>query len=123
MLPEINRLKSNNDFKKILERGRISENEFIKIKFLKNYKNYSRIGFVVGNKFDLRAAARNLFKRRLRAAACFLLKDIKTGFDIMVWPKVSLKKCDYQTLLNNFKELLTNNDILFIQWNFLSAAF
>jgi len=115
MLPEINRLKSNNDFKKILERGRISENEFIKIKFLKNYKNYSRIGFVVGNKFDLRAAARNLFKRRLRAAACFLLKDIKTGFDIMVWPKVSLKKCDYQTLLNNFKELLTNNDILFIQ--------
>jgi len=69
MLPEENRLKSNDDFEKIFKYGKISENEFMKIKFLKNFKKHSRFGFIVSNKFAPKAAVRNLFKRRLRAAA------------------------------------------------------
>ncbi|MDP2946368.1 MAG: ribonuclease P protein component [bacterium] len=114
MLPEANRLKSNDDFKKIFEYGKISENEFMRIKFLKNFKKRSRFGFIVSNKFAPKAVVRNLFKRRLRAAAYFLLKNIKPGFDVVIWPKITLKKINYQMLLNNFKNLLIKNDILSI---------
>jgi len=114
MLPEANRLKSSDDFEKIFKYGKISENEFMKIKFFKNFKKHSRFGFVVSNKFARKAAVRNLFRRRLRAAAHFLLKNIKPGFDVVIWPKTALKKFGYQILLNNFKNLLIKNDILSI---------
>lgn len=114
MLPEANRLKSKDDFKKIFKYGKISENEFMRIKFLKNFKKHSRFGFIVSNKFAPKAVVRNLFKRRLRAAAYFLLKNIKPGFDVVIWPKITLKKNNYQILLNNFKNLLIKNDILSI---------
>jgi len=114
MLPEANRLKSNDDFKKIFKYGKISENEFMRIKFLKNFKKHSRFGFIVSNKFAPKAVVRNLFKRRLRSAVYFLLKNIKPGFDIVIWPKITLKKINYQILLNNFKNLLIKNDILSI---------
>lgn len=112
MLPEANRLKSNYDFKNIFKYGKISENNFIKIEFLKNHAQCSRFGFIISNKFAKKAVVRNLVKRRLRAAAQFLLKDIKPGFDIVVWPKTALKKSSYQILLNNFKNILIKNDIL-----------
>ena len=112
MLPEANRLKSNDDFKKIFKYGKISENEFMKIKFLKNFKKHSRFGFIVSNKFARKAVVRNLSRRRLRAAVYFLLENIKPGFDIVIWPKIALKKISYQILLNNFKNLLIKNDIL-----------
>ena len=114
MLPEANRLKSDGDFKKIFKYGKISENEFMKIKFLKNFKPYSRFGFIVSNKLAPKAVVRNLFRRRLRAAAYFLLKNIKPGFDVVIWPKTAFKKFSYQTLLNNFKNLLIKNDLLSI---------
>ncbi|MDP3004308.1 MAG: ribonuclease P protein component, partial [Candidatus Azambacteria bacterium] len=94
--------------------GKISENEFMRIKFLKNFKKRSRFGFIVSNKFAPKAVVRNLFKRRLRAAAYFSLKNIKPGFDVVVWPKTALKKFSYQILLNNFKNLLIKNDIISI---------
>lgn len=114
MLPKANRLKSDSDFKKIFKYGKVSENEFMKIKFLKNFKQRSRFGFIVSNKFAPKAIVRNLFKRRLRAATYFLLENIKQGFDVAVWPKTALKKFGYQELLNNFKNLLIKNDLLSI---------
>jgi len=114
MLPEANRLKSSDDFEKIFKYGKISENEFIRIKLLKNFKKRSRFGFIVSNKFARKAVVRNLFRRRLRAAVHFLLKNIRPGFDVAIWPKTVLKKINYQILLNNLKNLLIKNDILSI---------
>ncbi len=112
MLPKENLLKSDSDFKKVFRYGKISENEFFKIKFLENNKKNSRFGFIISNKFAKQAVIRNLIKRRLRASTRFLLKDIKSGFDVVVWPKAVLKLSGYQVLLFNFKQLLIKNDIL-----------
>lgn len=114
MLPKANRLKSKNDFEKIFKYGKIAENELMKIKFLKDSSRYSRFGFIVGNKFAPKAAARNLIKRRLRAAAGLLLENIKPGFDIVIWPKTALKNTGYQIISNKLRNLLIKNDILFI---------
>lgn len=114
MLPKTNCLKSEEDFQKVFKYGKGSENTFIKIKFFKNFKKYSRFGFIISNKFSKKAVVRNLIKRRLRAAARILSKNIKMGFDVVVWPKIALKKSTYQVLLENFKEILNKNDILSI---------
>lgn len=114
MLPEVNRLKSDSDFKQIFKYGKISESEFLRIKFFKNSKKYTRFGFIVSNKFAPKAVERNLFKRRLRSISYSLLKNIKPGFDIAIWPKTALKKSDYKELSDNFKNLLIKNDLLSI---------
>lgn len=114
MLPQKNRLKTDRDFKKVFSEGKASESDLIKIRFLKNFKKYSRFGFIISNTFESKAVSRNLIKRRLRAAVYFLLKNIKPGFDIIIWPKAALKKSTYQLILNNFKNTLINNDILLI---------
>ncbi|MBI4919806.1 ribonuclease P protein component [Candidatus Azambacteria bacterium] len=115
MLPAANRLKSTADFGKIFKYGKVSENEFLRIKFIKNQKGCSRFGFIVSNKFAKKAAERNLIKRRLRAAVGFLLKNVKPGFDVAVWPKAALKKSEYRMLVDNLKNILIKNDILFVQ--------
>lgn len=114
MLPKINRLKASQDFKKVFGGGKTSENNLMKIRFLKNFKKYSRFGFVVSNAFAPKAVSRNLIKRRLRASVYSLLKNIKPGFDVVIWPKPALKKSTYQSVLSNFKSILINNDILLI---------
>jgi ribonuclease P protein component len=112
MIPKINRLRSKEDFKKILSNGKTSQNKYIRIKYIENNKDITRLGFIVGIKFAKKATIRNLVKRRLRAAARFLLKDTKSGFDIIVWPLLDAKEANYQALVGGFKDLFIKNDLL-----------
>ena len=107
MLPKINCLKADKDFRKVFNEGKTSEGNLIKIRFLKNFKKHSRFGFIISNTFESKAVSRNLIKRRLRAAVYFLLKNIKPGFDIIIWPKAALKKSTYQSILDNFKNIFS----------------
>ncbi len=113
MLSKINRLTAISDFRNVFSKGRTCENQLIRMKFVKNHQNFTRFGFVVSTKFYKKASKRNLVKRRLRAAAFFLFKKIKPGYDIVIWPKEAIKeKQDYKNILDNLKELLIKNDIL-----------
>ena len=113
MLPKINRLTAAGDFKNVFNKGRSFESRLIRIKFVKNHKNFSRLGFIVSTKFYKKASKRNLVKRQLRAAALFLYKKIKPGYDIVIWPKEAIKENkDYKNMGDNLKELLIKNDIL-----------
>ncbi len=113
MLSKINRLRLDKDFKKVFIGGKTAGNRFIKIKFIKNQRKETRFGFIVSAKFYKKASKRNLVKRRLRAAVFFLIKKIKTGYDIVIWPKEAIKETqDYKNILDNLKELLIKDDIL-----------
>ena len=107
MLPAINRLKSDKDFKNIFKSGRTLENQFLRVKFLKNHKNISRFGFIVSTKISKRANIRNTLKRRLRAIVISLIKDFKTGFDIVIWPKTASTTLDYKDLFENLYNLIS----------------
>ena len=113
MLPKINRLKAISDFKTVLGKGKILENRFIKTKFVKNGKNFSRFGFIVSTKFYKKASKRNLVKRRLRAAVIFFSKKIKPGYDIVIWPREAVKENEnYIVIKDSLRELLIKNGIL-----------
>ncbi|MBI2446332.1 MAG: ribonuclease P protein component [Parcubacteria group bacterium] len=106
MLPRINRLKSDEDFKNVFKNGKTSENHFFRIKFLKNRKNFSRFGFIISAKLLKKATARNTLKRRLRMICRYLLKDLKYGFDIVIWPKKNSTSLNYKNLTDYLRELI-----------------
>ncbi|MDO8676289.1 MAG: ribonuclease P protein component [Candidatus Azambacteria bacterium] len=112
MLPKINRLTATGDFKNVFGKGKTCESGIVRVKFVKNCKNFSRFGFIVSTKFYKKASKRNLIKRQLRAAVLFLFKKVKPGYDIIVWPREPAKSKDYKSIKNDLRELLTKNDIL-----------
>lgn len=112
MLSKINRLRSDKDFKRVFGGGKMAENLFVRIKFIENQKKETRFGFIVGIKFTKKAAARNIIKRRLRAATRFLLARVKPGFDIIVWPKPKSRDVNYKIIFRNLKDILNKNDLL-----------
>ena len=95
--------------------GRTAENRYLRIKYAKNQEKFSRFGFVVSIKLAKKAVARNLVKRRLRAAVCFLLPKIKPERDIVIWPRAPLLEDNkYRTVVENLELLLSKNDLLSI---------
>lgn len=106
MLPENNRLRSDNDFKKVFRSGRALENQFFRVKFLKNYKNKNRFGFVVSNKLSKKATVRNTIKRRLRSSCRPLTENLEDSFDIVIWPKAESVKLRYKDFSRSLWELI-----------------
>ncbi|KKS27346.1 MAG: Ribonuclease P protein component [Candidatus Yanofskybacteria bacterium GW2011_GWC2_41_9] len=112
MLPKTNRLKSDKDFRNVFKNGKTSENQFFRVKFLKNQKNFSRFGFIISAKLLKKATARNVLKRRLRMICKLLLKDLKSGFDIVIWPKTNSTSLNYKSLTDSLRELIILNKII-----------
>ncbi len=110
MLPKVNRLQSDKDFKNIFKNGKTSENQFFRVKFLKNQKNFSRFGFVISVKLLKKSTLRNTLKRRLRAICGSLLKDLKSDLDIVIWPKTSSVSLSYGDLAAYLKQLIISVD-------------
>ena len=106
MLPKSNRLKSDEDFKNVFKNGKTSENQFFRVKFLKNQKNLSRFGFIISTKLLKKAVSRNIFKRRLRVICRSLLQDLKSNFDIVIWPKTNSISLNYRDLADYLRELM-----------------
>ena len=84
MLPGINRLKKKKDFEYVFKQGRGLKEGFLSLKFVKNGRDSTRFGFVVGQKVSHKAVVRNRVKRRLRDLARARLEDVKKGFDVAV---------------------------------------
>lgn len=106
MLKESNRLKSDKDFRNAFRNGKILENQFIRIKFLKSQKSISRFGFIISNRVLHKAHERNSLKRRLRAICQSLVKDLKPSFDIVFWPKASSAALRHSDLVESVKDLI-----------------
>ena len=107
MLKEVNRLKSDKDFKNVFRNGKILENKFFRVKFLKNQKNFSRFGFIISAKLLKKAVQRNVLKRRLRVICGSLLKDLDSNFDIVIWPKINCTSLKFKDLNNYVRDLLS----------------
>jgi len=109
MLSRKYKLKKDNDFKKVFKQGENYQQEFIKIKVLKNDLAYSRFGFIIGRKISKKAVERNRIKRRLGEIVRLKLKQIKPGFDIVVLVNQEITEKDYQaiekTLISLFKKV------------------
>ncbi|MBL7155044.1 MAG: ribonuclease P protein component [Candidatus Portnoybacteria bacterium] len=113
MLSRKYKLKKDNDFKKVFKQGKNYQQEFIKIKVLKNNLAYNRFGFIVGLKISKKSIERNKIKRRLEETVRLKLKQIsasggKSGFDVVVLVNQEIIEKNYQeiekTLINLFRK-------------------
>lgn len=84
MLSREYKLKKDNDFKKVFEKGKFYHSDFIKIRFLKNDLKVTRFGIVVSSKISKKAVSRNRIRRRLEEIIRIRLDQIRSGFDIVV---------------------------------------
>lgn len=84
MLPYDNRLVKRKEFEKIYKFGRFSSAGNIKVKFLENGTENTRLGIVVGLQFSKKSVLRNRAKRQIREILRGNLAKIKKGFDVAI---------------------------------------
>jgi len=108
MLSKKHKLKRNNDFKKVLKQGRDYQQDFIRLKVLKNNLEISRFGFMAGLKISKKATQRNKIRRQLEEVVRLNLNKIDPGFDLVILVSPEIIEKNYQaiekTLLGLFKK-------------------
>lgn len=109
MLPKLNRLKKEKDFKAVFQKGKNIKSRFLYFRVLKNNFKKSRFGFIVGRKVSNKAAQRNKVKRRLRSAVFRNLKEIKKPVDIIVVALPQITKSSFseieEAIIKTFKNI------------------
>jgi len=106
MLPRENRLKKEEDFKKVFKKGRGFTNNLFVLKIVKNNLDISRFAFVISKKISKKATIRNRIKRRLDNVIRADLPKIKKGWDgiIIVLPGAEIK--DFKEIEEDINQLL-----------------
>ncbi len=90
MLARENRLKKDNDFKRVFQNGKAVRNDLFIMRFAGNNIEKTRFGFAVGLKFSKKATLRNRAKRQISEALRLLASQLKTGYDIVIIPSRQL---------------------------------
>jgi len=85
MLPNKHRLRKQKDIERVWKEGKSSLANGLRVKVVFNKLGATRFCFIVPASIESRAAARNLFKRRLREAARCLLPRINSSYDIIIY--------------------------------------
>lgn len=106
MLPKRHRITKEEEFKKVVNRGKLVGGELISLKVKKATGGEARVGFIVGKKVSKKAILRNKAKRRLRAAVARFIEKLKPGADVVVMPRADITK-------RNFKEIALEVEKIF----------
>ena len=111
MLPKENRITKQKEFDTFFgktfkeNRGTNVSGRFLILKLFENKSKQTRVGFLVNNKVDKRATARNLIKRRLRQAVRLNLANIKGNNDILFIAKPNIKTEEYNVIKDEVTKL------------------
>ena len=118
MLPKANRLRRNQDFSKVYEKGLRKKGPDLVLRALRRPGENSqtakptRIGISIGKKVSKQAVVRNRLKRLIRAAMRQLLPKIEPGWDLAIVVKPTAQKCNYREILQQLEQLLARTEVL-----------
>lgn len=101
MLNKENRICNGRDYKEIFEKGRKISGRYMIIFVLQNNREYNRFGIITSKKIG-NAVIRNLAKRRLRAIITREWSKIKTGFDVVIVARASIKDVVFNLIARDF---------------------
>jgi ribonuclease P protein component len=118
MLPAPQRLRANQDFRRVYAHGRSWKNEFAVLYNMRrtgevaNEAPGRRIGFVVSKKQG-DAVVRNRIKRRLREAVRLRLPDLREGaYDLILVGRSRLKTASWPEVQAAVDDLLRRANLL-----------
>jgi len=96
-MDKTNRLRKNEDFKKVYKYGKSYYNRNLIMYIRKNDLEYSRIGFTVTKKIG-NSVVRNKIRRRIKEIVRKNLGNIMDGYDIILIPKKNVIDISFQEL-------------------------
>ena len=100
----INRLKKNEDFRRVYQKKRSMANKLLIIYILKNKYGYNRVGFTVSKKVG-KSVIRNRVKRLLRESYRLNEEKILQGYDIIFIARNTASKAPYKEIENAMMHL------------------
>jgi ribonuclease P protein component len=112
MLSPENRLKKEKDIKRALAGKIAAGGAALSLRAAATDLPATRFCFVVSKRVSKKASARNLVKRRLRAAASALMRRIIPGFDCAVIARSGAEKKTYRELAVEMEKILAKSRLL-----------
>ena len=100
----INRLKKNEDFRRVYQKKRSMANKLLIIYILENKHEYNRVGFTVSKKVG-KSVIRNRVKRLLRESYRLNEEKILQGYDIIFIARNTASKASYWEIENAMMHL------------------
>jgi len=112
MIASVYRLRGDNSFKEVLDKGSLVQAESFGIAFVKREDtDVPRFGFVVSTKVSKEAVQRNRIKRALSEAVRFMTADIKKGYDVVFLAKQKAAQTPTDRLMNEVREAIKKADL------------
>lgn len=112
MLPRINRLGRQKDFKNIFSFGRFAQASGLVLRFKRNDLAFARFGLVIGTVVDKKATVRNRLRRQVSEIIRHNLKNIMPGLDVVLVGKAALAKKSYKEIEKEVISLFQKNKLL-----------
>lgn len=113
MLPAPNRLKKEQNFKRVFKEGDGFKKSFLFLKLLnRDDQRESRFGFVVSTKVSKKAVTRNKIKRRLREIVRDKISEVKSGRDVIIVTQPGIDTQSFHQLKQNLLQLLKKADLI-----------
>lgn len=111
MLKKTRRINKE-EFPEIMKSGKVFHSPILTLRVKEEKGGQSRFAFVISSKIAKKAVTRNLFKRRCRAIASYLLKDINDGFLAVFMAKNGSESASFSTLRESMLDLLKRAKML-----------
>jgi len=105
MLKQAEKLKRNEDFKKIYARGKSVVTPYLVLYFMRNNLAVNRLGISVSKKVG-NSVVRNRVKRLIREAFRLSPIPLKTGLDLVIIARVRMNQSDYRTVEKHMGQIL-----------------
>lgn len=90
-------LKKNFEFKRVYKYGRSIVNRYIVVYYMKNKKNYNRIGITVSKKVG-NSVTRNRVRRLIKESLLQIEENLVNGYDIVIIARVMSNGVSYDTI-------------------------
>lgn len=102
---QADKLKRNEDFKKVYARGKSVVTPYLVLYFLRNGLPDNRLGISVSKKVG-NSVVRNRVKRLIREAFRLSPLTLRTGLDLVVIARVRMNQADYATVEKHMGQVL-----------------
>lgn len=112
MVPKVNRLRGEKNFKRLMRQGRSFFSPTLVLRIVSNNQPEPRFAFVVPAKAIKKAVDRNKLKRRAREIVRADLAHIKPGYDMLITMRKPALECTYQALRDQLLTMLMKTRML-----------